>query len=325
MEGYSSQIAERIRMLQEQNDALDKEKEEADRAMAEGQNVSTPVVEQIRPDPNRKKGKKKKVSVQRSDISRVFGDVGESPEPVPQQDMRKEPADSPRREIPKEPEISPQREYIPPAEEIPAPQESAREKGSRAALDASLGAMEDLFGEKEERHQKKGMTSTVSISGKEAERIREEIRAELRREMEAEAREREAAQQENRPAQDTNPRHRGPHAVIQKKIKYVDTSGTPLKEFSLIDEATGEVRPLKDTVLIGKNESCDIVIPNRYVSRRHARITCRAGAYYIEDLGSTNGTIVNGEKLSAESGERQIEPGDRIEFAACRYIFDAIG
>jgi len=317
MEGYSSQIAERIRMLQEQNNARSEEQDAADRAMAEGKNVSEPVVEQVKPDPKKKK-KKKKVSVQRSDIAKALESASSEPVIRPQEMPAPEPSPAPKAEIPAEPEISPQRDFAPQQEESRIEPENPREKGSRAALDASLGAMEDLFGKTERRPQKKGTTSTVSISGKEAERIRAEIREELRREMEAEA----AKTGEN---MDPNPRHRGPHAVIQKKIKYVDTSGTPLREFCLIDASTGEVKQLKDSMLIGKSESCDLVIPNRYVSRRHAKISCRAGAYYIEDLGSTNGTTINGHRLYREDGEKQIEPGDKIEFAACSFIFDAIG
>ena len=120
------------------------------------------------------------------------------------------------------------------------------------------------------------------------------------------------------------PRHRGPHAIIQRRVRYVDTSGQPLRAFCLIDQSTGEVIELKDNAVVGKNEMSDIIIPNRYVSRRHARFTCEGGEFYVEDLGSTNGTFVEGERVDPGSGRKKIEIGNTITFAACRYTFDVL-
>jgi DNA-binding winged helix-turn-helix (wHTH) protein len=49
----------------------------------------------------------------------------------------------------------------------------------------------------------------------------------------------------------------------------------------------------------GRGEECELVIDAETVSRRHARITVHDGSASIEDLGSTNGTSVNGERISA--------------------------
>jgi hypothetical protein len=68
--------------------------------------------------------------------------------------------------------------------------------------------------------------------------------------------------------------------------------------------------PLVDgnEVLVGRSSDLDMVLVEEMVSRRHARIELRAGVLTIEDLGSTNGTFVNGEKvLRAELNE-----GDRV-------------
>jgi pSer/pThr/pTyr-binding forkhead associated (FHA) protein len=63
----------------------------------------------------------------------------------------------------------------------------------------------------------------------------------------------------------------------------------------------------------------DGIVPS--VSRRHARITARDGAHWIEDLGSTNGTYRNGFQLAI--GERaQLQPGDRILLGRCRLVYD---
>ncbi len=60
----------------------------------------------------------------------------------------------------------------------------------------------------------------------------------------------------------------------------------------------GKVAPLeKDELYIGRDLSNDIVINDAEVSRRHARLVLQAGGFVLEDLGSTNGTSVNGQRL----------------------------
>jgi hypothetical protein len=69
--------------------------------------------------------------------------------------------------------------------------------------------------------------------------------------------------------------------------------------------------PLTDGEHIaGRDVECSLVIDGTTVSRRHARITVAHGAATIEDLDSTNGTYVNGTRISAP---RRLTPGD--EFA----------
>lgn len=58
--------------------------------------------------------------------------------------------------------------------------------------------------------------------------------------------------------------------------------------------------PLKETgVLLGRNPECTIVLDDEYASGRHARVYLDDGRWYVEDLGSTNGTYVAGERLSS--------------------------
>jgi len=49
-------------------------------------------------------------------------------------------------------------------------------------------------------------------------------------------------------------------------------------------------------VVLGRGPDCEVVIPGPLCSRRHARITCEDGTYAIEDLGSSNGMLVNGQR-----------------------------
>ena len=71
---------------------------------------------------------------------------------------------------------------------------------------------------------------------------------------------------------------------------------------------TGKVFPLdKPEMVIGRDLTVDIVISDSEVSRKHAHLTLQQAGYVLEDLGSTNGTVVNGQRLSSpyplKSGE----------------------
>ena len=61
----------------------------------------------------------------------------------------------------------------------------------------------------------------------------------------------------------------------------------------------------KDTITIGRNNNCDIQINNLGVSKKHAAITRQNGNYYIEDLNSTNGTLLNNEPVKRASLSRK--------------------
>lgn len=67
-----------------------------------------------------------------------------------------------------------------------------------------------------------------------------------------------------------------------------------------------------DDIVIGRGPECDIVLPERQVSRQHARVRSEGDHYYIEDLESKNGTLINGRPLK---GEIELRDGDEIELA----------
>ncbi len=54
-----------------------------------------------------------------------------------------------------------------------------------------------------------------------------------------------------------------------------------------------------DQLIIGRDTASNIAINDAEVSRKHARMTFQGGKYVIEDLGSTNGTFVNGQRLAS--------------------------
>jgi len=65
----------------------------------------------------------------------------------------------------------------------------------------------------------------------------------------------------------------------------------------------------KEVSLIGRDVTNDVVVGDAEVSRQHARLTRTPGGHVLEDLGSTNGTFVNSERLVAP---RVLNPGDLI-------------
>lgn len=70
--------------------------------------------------------------------------------------------------------------------------------------------------------------------------------------------------------------------------------------------------PLGRTVVLGRDSTCDIVIPDRQVSRYHARITPTNEGMILEDLGSKNGTHCNGEPLAVPI---VLQDGDVVQVA----------
>ena len=65
----------------------------------------------------------------------------------------------------------------------------------------------------------------------------------------------------------------------------------------------------QDEIYLGRDANNDVVINDAEVSRKHARLILRSGGYVLEDIGSTNGTFVNGERLM---GPHMLRPGETI-------------
>jgi len=77
-----------------------------------------------------------------------------------------------------------------------------------------------------------------------------------------------------------------------------------------------QIRPDR-ALTIGRSRSCDLRLPSGDASRRHAEICHTTDGYVLRDLGSTNGTFVNGERVQ----ERVLEPGDRIQISGSTITF----
>jgi FHA domain/DUF1707 SHOCT-like domain len=69
-------------------------------------------------------------------------------------------------------------------------------------------------------------------------------------------------------------------------------------------------------VTVGRSPRCDCVISDLTVSRTHARLSRRDDRWFLTDFGSTNGTRVNGWRVTEEV---EVRPGDRVTFGTTRY------
>ena len=71
----------------------------------------------------------------------------------------------------------------------------------------------------------------------------------------------------------------------------------------------GRQTPLEGSIEIGREGSTGLALDDEQASRRHARVTAQGDGATVEDLGSTNGTYLNGQPIE---GPRTLRPGDRL-------------
>jgi hypothetical protein len=85
----------------------------------------------------------------------------------------------------------------------------------------------------------------------------------------------------------------------------------------------GVTYPLEgDQLTIGRDASNGVAINDAEVSRKHSRLSFQGGKYVLEDLGSTNGTFVNGQRLA---GPVVLKPGDVVSLGEqIVLMYDAI-
>jgi len=75
---------------------------------------------------------------------------------------------------------------------------------------------------------------------------------------------------------------------------------------------TGKIYPLEaPEIIIGRDASNGVAINDAEISRKHAKLSLHGSAYVIQDLGSTNGSFVNGQRIT---GSQVLNPGDTVSF-----------
>lgn len=84
----------------------------------------------------------------------------------------------------------------------------------------------------------------------------------------------------------------------------------------LVPQGGGDLIPLfKKSLLVGRRESCDIVLRFSNVSAHHCQLTVNGGYWYVRDMNSRNGTKVNGMRIE----EKRLDPGDTLSVAKHKY------
>ena len=86
----------------------------------------------------------------------------------------------------------------------------------------------------------------------------------------------------------------------------------------LLDQAGRRLSLAGQVTVLGRSPRCDIVIPDRRVSRRHAEIRWDGKAATLHDLNSANGTFLNGRRVTAP---RTLQDGDEITVAGITFTF----
>jgi hypothetical protein len=81
----------------------------------------------------------------------------------------------------------------------------------------------------------------------------------------------------------------------------------------------GKTFDVADGAMFGRSDGADIHVEDPFASSAHARIDDRGGAMYLEDMGSTNGTYLNGRKV--KSAER-LDVGDTIRIGDSEYRYE---
>ena len=95
------------------------------------------------------------------------------------------------------------------------------------------------------------------------------------------------------------------------ELHVCDRKGSMIKAFALGD---------RQELIVGRDETCDIQIRSRSVSREHCSIEAEDGEMFLRDLGSTSGTFANGERVE----KIRLEDGLQIEVGpAVLKFFDA--
>nr|WP_243122226.1 FHA domain-containing protein [Clostridium thermarum] len=82
----------------------------------------------------------------------------------------------------------------------------------------------------------------------------------------------------------------------------------------------GSIIPINRLITIGRKEDNMVILNDPYASGYHAKVYVRNTDYYLEDLNSTNGTLLNEEKVE---GKVMLEPGDEIRIGTT--LFKVIG
>ncbi|MGB6518201.1 MAG: FhaA domain-containing protein [Candidatus Cybelea sp.] len=115
------------------------------------------------------------------------------------------------------------------------------------------------------------------------------------------------------------PRASVPPGAIEIEAGAATLASTSFRLRTLEGVPPGEIYSIEGTSRIGRSDDGEIVLLDPSVSRAHAVVEVRAGEAIVRDLGSTNGTYLNGRRI--ETGT--LRDGDELRFGNTRMLFEA--
>ena len=83
----------------------------------------------------------------------------------------------------------------------------------------------------------------------------------------------------------------------------------------------GQRWPVSQTIVLGRESTCDVVVSDRQISRYHARLTPTPEGVILEDLGSKNGTYLRGQAVTSPT---PLTDGDQIRIGAFELTFRSL-
>jgi pSer/pThr/pTyr-binding forkhead associated (FHA) protein/tetratricopeptide (TPR) repeat protein len=89
----------------------------------------------------------------------------------------------------------------------------------------------------------------------------------------------------------------------------------------LVGPWAGRTYPIKGKILVGRQPPAVVLLEDDSVSRRHAEVEATPSGVTVKDLGSANGTLLNGEPLGPEPVP--LQPGDQLQFGVVEMAFEA--
>lgn len=93
-----------------------------------------------------------------------------------------------------------------------------------------------------------------------------------------------------------------------------------MSKLILLQEGQATPFELNGEMVIGRLPECEIQLPSNMVSRKHAKVYAQGDHFFVEDMGSGNGTFVNGQKIN---GAYQLKANDRLKFGPILMRFES--
>lgn len=117
-------------------------------------------------------------------------------------------------------------------------------------------------------------------------------------------------------------------ATVQRSVAVDDTGATKVRAAvprfvlrGVSGAAFGKTYPVPGPVVIGRQNDCEISVPSEEISRRHAQVKPTADGLLVEDLGSANGTFINGKRVQTGL----MRPGEELRLDNIRFLLVAPG